>query len=533
MGWPLHGINLADPTNGIPLRVSKDGSTYLDFTVDLRARLNLSKPVQFDDYIWSKQSLRALDKESPPVLCFTFDDVGDYANFTDWVSLFSAQGEVATAYMITNNLGGAANWLALETSGWEIGSHGTDHTDLTGLTEAQIETQLSDSKAALEAVGLTADTLSYPYGNYNDTVRKVARKYYRAARAGYEARNDTPIQSDALNVYTADAETAPTLQGYIDALDAKGSGILIFLFHGYTAGKGTVVNTVIDYAQGLGITIATVRDALDLTGNVVDSDAISIGPQGGLRFARGDLPIHIGEHINGAPGRILDHGSNIGLSIWLGAKGEFRTTGTRNIAIGGAANVAVTTGNNNVAIGYKALNANQTGHASVAIGYEAMLKSTGVGDCIAIGMSALYNQVNGNNNIALGLNAGYSITSGFSNVAIGREAGYTLTTGTYNVFIGREAGKNASQKVDATRSIALGYQSYTDKSDQIVLGDANTVEVLVRATTGVLKLESGILQVKETTTPTPVTDYGKLYTKADNNLYFQDGAGTEHQVAYV
>jgi hypothetical protein len=46
-------------------------------------------------------------------------------------------------------------------------------------------------------------------------------------------------------------------------------------------------------------------------------------------------------------------------------------------------------------------------------------------------------------------------------------------------------------------------------------------------------LKDGVLGMKETSTPTADTNYGKLYTKNDNKLYFQDGAGTEHEVAYV
>lgn len=34
-------------------------------------------------------------------------------------------------------------------------------------------------------------------------------------------------------------------------------------------------------------------------------------------------------------------------------------------------------------------------------------------------------------------------------------------------------------------------------------------------------------------TPTATTNYGKVYTKSDNKLYFQDGAGTEHEIAFV
>ena len=41
----------------------------------------------------------------------------------------------------------------------------------------------------------------------------------------------------------------------------------------------------------------------------------------------------------------------------------------------------------------------------------------------------------------------------------------------------------------------------------------------------------GSLCLKETTTPTSDTNFGKLYTKSDNSLYFQDGAGTESAIA--
>ena len=47
-----------------------------------------------------------------------------------------------------------------------------------------------------------------------------------------------------------------------------------------------------------------------------------------------------------------------------------------------------------------------------------------------------------------------------------------------------------------------------------------------------LTLEKGILCLKETTAPTGDTDYGKLFTKSDNGLYFQDGAGTEHKINF-
>jgi len=48
-----------------------------------------------------------------------------------------------------------------------------------------------------------------------------------------------------------------------------------------------------------------------------------------------------------------------------------------------------------------------------------------------------------------------------------------------------------------------------------------------------ITLEGGVINLKETTTPTNDIGYGKVYTKADNNLYFQDGAGNERQISFV
>ena len=59
-------------------------------------------------------------------------------------------------------------------------------------------------------------------------------------------------------------------------------------------------------------------------------------------------------------------------------------------------------------------------------------------------------------------------------------------------------------------------------TDRIGIGTATPNETLT--------VEGGVMSLKETTTPTATTNYGKIYTKTDNKLYFQDGAGTEHEI---
>ncbi len=46
-------------------------------------------------------------------------------------------------------------------------------------------------------------------------------------------------------------------------------------------------------------------------------------------------------------------------------------------------------------------------------------------------------------------------------------------------------------------------------------------------------VNSDLLKIKETTTPTADSGYAKVYSKSDNKLYFQDGDGTEHEISLV
>jgi len=52
-------------------------------------------------------------------------------------------------------------------------------------------------------------------------------------------------------------------------------------------------------------------------------------------------------------------------------------------------------------------------------------------------------------------------------------------------------------------------------------------------TNNIIIANEGCINLLETSTPSAVANYGAIYTKNDNKLYFQDGAGTEHTVAFV
>lgn len=81
-------------------------------------------------------------------------------------------------------------------------------------------------------------------------------------------------------------------------------------------------------------------------------------------------------------------------------------------------------------------------------------------------------------------------------------------------------------------------------SDFFEIATNNTTRVIVAPGTGNVgvglspattmsgvSVEAGIVTLKEITTPQADADYGKVYPKADNKLYFQDGAGNEHELS--
>lgn len=79
------------------------------------------------------------------------------------------------------------------------------------------------------------------------------------------------------------------------------------------------------------------------------------------------------------------------------------------------------------------------------------------------------------------------------------------------------------------------YKYAAPAGDVLLLSSAGNfgIGLLPTANMEGLAIEKGLLTLKERTTPTADTNYGKIYTKNDNKLYFQDGAGVEHEISYV
>jgi len=129
------------------------------------------------------------------LITFSFDD-GHISQYEGAFPLFRTRNIPATVFINTFRVNRKGIWLfgrnrmsiqqlrELQKVGWEIGSHTVFHPYLTKVNVFRLWYELKESKKWLLSKGFVVRSISYPYGDYNERVAKVAKKYYKIARIG-------------------------------------------------------------------------------------------------------------------------------------------------------------------------------------------------------------------------------------------------------------------------------------------------------------------------------------------------------------
>ena len=137
---------------------------------------------------------RALPKRA---IAITFDDAYDSV-VNEAVPRLAQYGWPATVYVVTSCIGGTNRWddqapsatlldasalRALDTAGFEIGSHSRLHRRIRGLDERSAISELVGSRNELEdAVASPVESFAFPYGTHDQlALDRVHRAGYRAA----------------------------------------------------------------------------------------------------------------------------------------------------------------------------------------------------------------------------------------------------------------------------------------------------------------------------------------------------------------
>jgi hypothetical protein len=168
------------------------------------------------------------------------------------------------------------------------------------------------------------------------------------------------------------------------------------------------------------------------------------------------------------------------------------------------------------AVGYGTMYAITSGFANTAIGASAQHSVTTGGWNTAIGDGALYDNTTSSHNTAVGNTAISSLTGG-SNTGIGENSGGNANAASYsNIFIGNGAGPSTA----ATINNKL-YINNSQSDTPLIGGDFSN---------GYVQINKQLELPLSSTTPSPTSGYGRVYAKADGNLYFKN-ASTEYQLS--
>lgn len=211
----------------------------------------------------------------------TFDD-GLLNTYNNGKSILVDNAIPATFYILSANLGETvdgisylteANLLDLHTLGFEVGSHTLNHPDLTTLSVADIDTQLHDSRTALQGILHATSTpvidFASPYGSMDQIAKAEIKKYYSSHRGVISGFNSKD-KFDPYNLVVQDVERETTSTQIVEWLDqAKATNTwLILVFHGVVDGSDQYsispanLNTFMGNIKDSGITVKTVNDAL-------------------------------------------------------------------------------------------------------------------------------------------------------------------------------------------------------------------------------------------------------------------------------
>lgn len=197
---------------------------------------------------------------------WVFDD-NYISHYNDVAPIFEANGQRIVCAIVGNliDVGGrmsVAQMTELYNNGHDMVNHSYSHPDLTTQNDAQLTTQIVDTKATLDGYGYTRSSkfFVYPSSSSNETVIAKVKLDHVMARTGYATnakKNGIPhtVLGDndrefRIESYSMGTSGTATVQGWIDNAIASRSLIIIYQ-HDATVGNGVLsrLQSLSDYCK--------------------------------------------------------------------------------------------------------------------------------------------------------------------------------------------------------------------------------------------------------------------------------------------
>lgn len=190
--------------------------------------------------------------------------------YTNAYPLMQARDIKSTSYMITDKIGTvgfptAGQLQEMNAAGHDIGNHTKTHAQLDGLSLAAATAELTDGKAALDALGLTraSSHVAYPNGRYGGNALQAMSDAGMLTGRTCDRGVETFSEINTLGKYRLEifywiggTTTISDLVAAVNAIRWQ-KRILIVLFHTIGVGSGSYDISVADFTTFLDAVVAS------------------------------------------------------------------------------------------------------------------------------------------------------------------------------------------------------------------------------------------------------------------------------------
>lgn len=223
---------------------------------------------------------------------YLYDDVGTAQPSTDWNTFQGSfyvpvNAESVTVFHLIDSVGyltiddaslgipsymTAAQVLALQAAGHEIGDHTQTHASLIDIPANEAQQQIAGARTDLLNMGIyTVNSLAYPYGNYNDSVIQQTQAAglgsARSVQVGYNLKttNQYGLLTQSIDATT----TLDQVKAWVDTARANKTWLILTFHQVDTSGStyGTtpgMLQNIVDYLNANNVPVKTVTQGVAL-----------------------------------------------------------------------------------------------------------------------------------------------------------------------------------------------------------------------------------------------------------------------------
>ena len=175
---------------------------------------------------------------SGPIVVITFDDAFHSVYDVAFLSMREMDGSWAATHFFPVTYVEYPGYVTLaqvkemENAGWETGGHAYTHENFSAVPVDSVRRQVKESHEFLVKNGLSHESFAYPFGNYNDTVKKIVGEYFDIIRAAHDYEYLDGVDKKELGYYAVKGGcTADDVIGRVEKARSLGSPLVVIGFH--------------------------------------------------------------------------------------------------------------------------------------------------------------------------------------------------------------------------------------------------------------------------------------------------------------